>query len=161
VKFQKAVDILEVAVRVERHSVELYVKFFETVRSSRAKELFSLLAAEEEKHLGRVRALLELVADYLPRYGYPGEYELFVDGMAARALDRSAGTVGAPQAGSTPEAITAAMALERGAVSFYTEHLERFQGSVRAGLEELIGDEKEHLEKLEDLLSTYTASRDG
>lgn len=161
VKFEKAVDILEVAVRIERHSVELYVKLFESVRSSRAKELFSLLAAEEEKHLGRTRALLELTADYVPRYGYPGEYELFVDGMARRALDRAPDTDGAPEAGSATEAIAAAIALERGGVSFYSEHLEWFQGNVRAGLEELIGEEKGHLERLEDLLGTYPAAGDG
>jgi rubrerythrin len=161
VKFEKAVDILEVAVRIERHSVELYVKFLETVGSSRAKELFSLLAAEEEKHLGRARALLEQVADYVPRYRYPGEYELFVDGMASRALDLSPGTGGQPEAERAADAIAAAMNLERSVVSFYSEHLEWFQGDVRAGLEELIGEEKGHLEKLADLLGTYSAARDG
>lgn len=157
-KFEKPVDILEVAVRIERHSVAFYVKLFGAVRSSRARELFSFLAAEEEKHLGRVRVLLEMVADYLPRYGYPGEYELFVDGMAQRSLDFPLDTGLPPRAGGAPEAIAAAIALEEGVASFYADHLERFLNSVRVGLEELIEEEKGHREKLEALLDTYSAA---
>ena len=159
-KFEKAVDILEVAVGVERHSVELYVKLFETAASSRAKELFSLLAAEEEKHLGRVRALLELVADYVPRYGYPGEYELFVDGMARRSLRFSLDISRLPQAGSAREAIAAAMTLEKDVAAFYSAHLDWFRNDTRLGLEELIEEETGHLEKLKDLLGTYPAAQE-
>jgi len=157
-KFEKAVDILEVAVRIERHSVELYAKLFETTGSSRARDLFSLLAAAEEKHLGRVRLLLEEIADYAPRYGYPGEYELFVDGMARRSLGFALDIGQAPQSGSAPEAIAAAMALEKGVISFTSDHLDWFQGDTRLALEELIEEEKGHLEKLEDLLGTYSAA---
>lgn len=160
-KFEKAVDILEVAVRIERHSIELYVKLLETAKSSRAKELFSLLAAEEEKHLGRIRLLLEDIADYLPRYRYPGEYELFVDGMAQRSLGFSLDIDRVPQARSAPEAISGAMILEKGVASFYSGHLEWFAGGARAGLEEILDEEKGHLGKLEDLLRTYPAARNG
>ena len=48
-RFEKAVDILEVAVRIERHSVKLR-ETPRRVRPSRGQELFSL--PEEGKHLG-------------------------------------------------------------------------------------------------------------
>jgi len=161
VKFEKAVDILEVAVRIERHSVELYVRLFETVSSPRARELFSLLAAEEEGHLGQVRVLLERVADYLPRYSYPGEYELFVDGMAQRSLGSSLDTDHVSEAWSAPEAIAAATALEKGVIAFYSGLMEWFQGNEKRLLEELVEEEEGHLEKLEDLLGTYSSGPDS
>lgn len=159
-KFEKAVDILEVGVRVERHSVEFYVKLLESVSSARAKDLFSLMAAEEEKHLGRLRTMLEGVADYLPRYLYPGEYELFVDGMAQRSLGFSLDIDHLPQASSAPEAISAAIILEKGVLSFYSGHLDWFGDGTRLGLEEMVEEEKGHLERLQDLLRTYPDARE-
>jgi rubrerythrin len=154
-QFEKAVDILEVAVRIERHSVELYVKLFESVRSSRAKELFSLLAAEEEKHLGRVRILLEKAADYRPQYIYPGEYELFVDGMAQRSLESFLSMDRALTAQTASEAIATGISLEHGVISFYSGLTGWFEGEDRKRIEALIEGEKSHLARLEELQKSY------
>ena len=141
--------------RIERHSVELYARLYESVRSSRAKEIFSRLGAEEEMHLGRFRAMLEEVADYEPRYVYPGEYELYVDGMAQRALesfhdmDRDLGIR------TAREAISVALDLERGKISFYSAAAGEFDGDPKALIGRLIEEERSHLSKLEELLSTY------
>jgi rubrerythrin len=155
VRFKELSDIFEVAVRIERHSVDLYLRLYQTVRSSRAKEVFARLGAEEELHLGRFRAMLEEVADYEPRYVYPGEYELYVDGMAQRALesfhdmDRDLG------ARTAEEAIAVAVDLEKGKISFYSEAAEEFDGDPKALIGRFIEEERSHLSKLEELLSTY------
>ncbi|MFC1656975.1 ferritin family protein [Candidatus Moduliflexota bacterium] len=155
VRFKELSDIFEVAVRIERHSVGLYVRLYQAVHSSRAKEVFARLGAEEEIHLGRFRAMLEEVADYEPSYIYPGEYELYVDGMAQRALesfhdmDRDLGIR------TAEEAIAVAVNLEKGKISFYSEAAEEFDGDPKALIGRLIEEERSHLGKLEELLSTY------
>lgn len=158
-EFRELADLFEVAVRIERHSVELYVKLHEKVRSARAKEAFSILAAEEEKHLGHVRVLLEEAADYTPRYVYPGEYELYVDGLASRVL---APVQAAAQEGgiaSAEEAIALAVTSEEAATAFYESHAGEFEGRRREMVDMLIAEEKEHLSKLWELLQTYPGAR--
>lgn len=161
VKFNEIADIFEVAVRIERHSVELYLNLFRAVRSSRAKELFSILAAAEEKHLGQFRLLLERAAAYVPRYAYPGEYELFVDGMASRTLESFRDPERPLTAPSAVEALGIAMELETGVISFYSGFIGQFAGEDRRRVEELVAEEKEHLALLEELLRTYPEAGEG
>lgn len=158
-KFNEVADIFEVAVRIERHSVEFYVNLFRTVESSRARETFSILAAEEEKHLGRFRVLLENAVKYVPRYCYPGEYELFVDGMAARVLESFHDHAKPMTAATAVEAIRIGMELERGAIAFYRGLVDQFSSVDRVRVEELIAEEVGHLERLAKLMKTYPEGR--
>lgn len=157
-EFRELADLFEVAVRIERHSVNLYVKLHDAVRSSRAREVFSILAAAKEKQLGAVRRLLEETVDYTPHYVYPGEYELFVDGMAARVLESAGPPAGAERISSAEEAIERALTSEKAALSFYGEQLSKFKGRPRRMIEELMAEGKAHRKRLEDLLASYPAS---
>ncbi len=154
-KFNEVADIFEVAVRIERHSVELYLGLFRSVQSSRAKETFSILAAEEEKHLGQFRLLLEKAVSYIPRYVYPGEYELFVDGMASRALESFHDPSRARAAATAVDAIHVGMELEKGVIAFYQGLIDQFGDTDRRQVEELVAEERGHLERLRKLLKTY------
>jgi rubrerythrin len=160
VEMREPADLFEVAVRIERHSVELYVKLHDAVRSSRAKEAFSVLAAEEEKHLGEMRSLLEEAVDYTPRYVYPGEYELYVDGMAARILEPVT-SVTPEEIGSAEEAIRLAVRLEEIAAEFYNSYVGKFDGRRREGIERLVAEERKHRRRLDELLQTYPAASSG
>jgi rubrerythrin len=160
VELRELADLFEVAVRIERHSVELYVKLHAAVRSSRARETFSILAAEEERHLGEIRRLLEDAVDYTPRYVYPGEYEMYVDGMAARLLEPVT-AVATEDIGSAEGAIRLAARLEEIAAEFYGRHLGKFDGRQRERIELLVAEEKEHLQRLDELLQTYPKGRFG
>lgn len=144
-ELRELADLFEVAVRIERHSVELYVKLHDAVRSSRARETFPILAAEEERHPGEIRRLLEDAVDYTPRYVYPGEYEMYVDGMAARLLEPVT-TVEPEDIGSAEGAIRLAVRLEKIAAEYYRSHLGKFGGRRRERIE---------------LLQTYPAARSG
>ena len=86
-KFNNFADVLEVAVRIERQGVDFYNKLSSGMATPQAKDAFAFLAAQEEKHAGVFRQILEKVADYDPRFNYPGEYGLFIEGVASRLLD--------------------------------------------------------------------------
>ena len=63
-EFKRFADVIEVAVRIERQGIQLYQKLRERISSPAVKDVFSFLAAEEEKHLGLFREMLDKVADY-------------------------------------------------------------------------------------------------
>src|SRR3989338_9457020 len=86
VKIEKISDLLEVAIRIERSGMDFYKTLRNNAKDANARDTFSFLAAEEEKHIGVFRKILENVADYAPRLSYPGEYELFLQGIASRSV---------------------------------------------------------------------------
>src|SRR3989338_10996647 len=86
VKIEKISDLLEVAVRIERSGMDFYKALSNNATDPNARDTFSFLAAEEEKHIGVFRKMLDKVADYSPRLNYPGEYELFLQGIANRSV---------------------------------------------------------------------------
>lgn len=150
---EKVEDVLEVAVRIERQATALYLKFSREIASPAARDAFSFLAAEEEKHLGVFRTILESAADYAPRYEYPGEYGLFLDGVAHRILAAALKTPAALQAATLEEAVAVGIDLELGAIVFYGELAGMLDPGQRAPIDEIIRQEKGHLARLRALVA--------
>ncbi len=148
-------DVLEVAVRVERLGIALYKKLHDTVESPQAKSTFSFLAAEEEKHAGTFRKLLEESAPYTPRFEYPGEYGLFLNDYAASIVGK------VEKAGSSMAKVTINEALEMGiefekeTILFYYElKSEGDFGENAETLWKIIDEERSHWRKLVSLKDT-------
>lgn len=142
-------DAIEAAVRIERGGVDLYLKLYEGSSVHAARDVFNFLAAEEEKHIGVFRKLLETSADYAPRYKYPGEYEQYLEGIASRmsgAVEKSALALAA---GSVEDAIKIAVELENMSIDFYSEVKKQFDGASAEIIQQIINEEKGHLAKLE------------
>jgi rubrerythrin len=153
-KLQNITDILEVAVRIERNGVEFYKKLYDATKSSEAKEVFSFLAAEEEKHVGIFREMLDEIESYSPRLKYPGEYELYLDGIAARAVAVYQEAMDALSAGDFYQAINIGIDLEMESIVFYAELKERLGTEPTKMLDAVIQEEKSHLSKLEGIRYT-------
>ncbi|MGV8118774.1 MAG: ferritin family protein [Candidatus Xenobiia bacterium LiM19] len=153
--FKDFSDVLEVAVRVERLGIELYKKLYDTVESPHAKSTFSFLAAEEEKHAGTFRKLLEENASYTPRFEYPGEYGRFLNDYAASIVGK------VEKAGSLMAKITINEALEMGiefekeSILFYYELKSEgdFDKNTET-LQKIIDEERSHWRKLISLKDT-------
>lgn len=150
---EKVSDVLEVAVRIERHAVALYRQLSRAAPSPQAREVFSYLAAEEEKHLGVFRGILDRSAGYVPRYAYPGEYELFLDAVAHHTLAGVARPAEAIAAATLEEAVRAGIDLEMGAIVFYGELASLFADEERGPIDEVIRQEKGHLAKLSAIVA--------
>jgi rubrerythrin len=149
-KLEKISDCLEVAIRIERNGLDFYKDLSQSVQNSQARDTFSFLAAAEEKHLGVFRKMLEEVADYAPRLNYPGEYELYLEGVASRAVftpdkmqDKKISSVK-----DISEAIALAMDFETASILFYNELLNNFEKINKKYVSEIIDEEKGHFAKL-------------
>jgi rubrerythrin len=148
--FRNIIDVLEVAVRIERLGTEFYKKLYESVGAPQAKTVFSMLAAEEEKHLGTFRKMLEEAADYQPRYDYPGEYGLFLNQCAASLLERAERSIAGSPATTEEEALQKGLDFEKESVMYYLElRSEGDFGRKHAHLiDEIIAEEHSHWKKL-------------
>jgi rubrerythrin len=146
-------DVIEAAVRIERSGVDLYLKLYEGSSVPAARDVFNFLAAEEEKHIGVFRKLLEDSADYAPRFKYPGEYEQYLEGIASRMTDAVEKSARAVEAGNIEDAIKIAMELENMSIDFYSDVKKQFEGANAEIVQRIINEEKGHLAKLESIKS--------
>ena len=150
-KLKKISDVLEVAIRIERNGVNFFNKLYSLVKSPEARDVFSFLAAEEEKHIGVCRKLLDKVADYNPRFEYPGEYELFLDGIAYRAVGTFNKIEEAISTEDASGAINLGIDLEMESILFYSELLKQFKDAEKKHIRRVINEEKSHLSKLKSI----------
>lgn len=147
--FYDITDVVEAAVRIERGGVDLYLKLYESSASPKARDVFNFLAAEEEKHAGIFRKLLESVAEYSPRYNYPGEYGQYLDGIASRMADAVKRGAAALDVKNQGDAIKVAMELEKMSIEFYADVKKQFEGDNAETVQKIINEEKGHLARLE------------
>ncbi len=149
--FKKVEDIVEVAVRLERKGTDFYNQLHDKVESPALKDVFSFLAAEEEKHAGTFRTILDRIADYQPRYKYPGEYELFLSGIASSILEKAGKAARALSSGKADLALDAGIELEKESILFYSELLKEFKAKDQKIIQRIINEERLHWKKLSSL----------
>ncbi len=151
--FKDFADVIEVAIRIEREGIELYKKLYEMISSVEAKPVFSYLAAEEEKHAGVFRTMLETVADYTPRYDYPGEYGAFLNGVAADLTEKIKKNLKKMPATNASQAIDVGIELEKETILFYLELKSdgKLTPEQEKILEKVINEERSHWRKLLEL----------
>lgn len=150
-KIKNYIDIFEVAIRIERNGINFYNKLYETVNSSDLKELFSILAAQREKHIGFFREILDNTADYVPRFKYPGEYELFLDHVSRRVLDSFKKIKRKQRVMNQKEALDLAIRFEIELIGFYSELYNNFEGDEKNRIECIVNIEKSHFSKLKNI----------
>lgn len=147
--FKEFVDVLEVAVRIERKGMELYKRLYDTVKSPEAKGAFAVLAAEEERHAGTFRTMLEKIADYTPRYDYPGEYGKFLNEYAADILENAEKEFARIDPADFNAALDMGIMMEKETILFYLEIKEEGIGKEYAEvLQQIIREERSHWKKL-------------
>jgi rubrerythrin len=143
-EFKRAVDALEAAIRIERKGVEFYNKLSSAAKSPQAKDAFSFLAAEEERHLGVFRDMLEKAADYQPRYNYPGEYGMFIESAASGIFEKAQKAEGFLAAQDINASIEAGIEIEKETIAFYSEIMEQFDSGNKQLLQGVIKEEESH-----------------
>jgi rubrerythrin len=146
-------DVFEVAVRIERNSVRFYTELAEKSSGNTARDAFSVLAAEEEKHLGVFRAMLEKAVDYVPRFKYPGRYEAYLRDEAFIAVPSIKAAEGALSAKDLAGVLGVAVKLETETIRFYTDLLAEFADTQKQAIESIINEEKSHLKRLDEFKS--------
>lgn len=149
-KFKNFSDVLEVAVRIERHGADFYNKLSSGLVTPPAKDVFSFLATQEEKHAGVFRKILEKVADYAPRFNYPGEYGLFIEEVASSLLDKIEKAMVSLPTGNENEILDIGIEFEKETILFYQEikYESKLSQKEDKVLQKVIDGERSHWQKL-------------
>lgn len=153
-QISKVEDVLEIAIRLERNGVDFYLFLKENTKSPKAKDVFSYLAAEEEKHIGTFRQILDKIADYPPRYSYPGEYELYLQAIADFSIfnDENIKEEMIQEPIDTNKSLRLGIEMEKQSILLYTEVLKTIPEEHHKIINEVIDEEKQHLAKLASLV---------
>jgi len=148
-ELKKVEDMLEVAIRIERGGIEFYNLLLSMISDPEIKDTMSILAAEEEKHLGTFRDMLDNLADYKPRYKYPGEFESFISGAAERVIDGANRADEFLKANDVNQALNLAISVEMDTILFYRELAHQFESEEsQKAIQSIISEERNHWGRL-------------
>ena len=148
----KAGDVYEIAVQIERNGEKLYRHAIGVTDDSKMKDIFTVLADEEVKHLRLFEGLGKQVEHYQPPETYDGEYCSYVRSYAE-------GLIFSPEKmekelakiKSAGDAIEFGIQREIESILYYLETRNFVPEKQRADIDKIIDEERKHYLKLVDL----------
>lgn len=152
-KLAALLEPLQTAIELERQGMKFFRQAAASTKGEVARRTFHFLAAEEEKHVERIKQFYQTLAENglesLPKE-FPGNadarMEEFKKSLAELSRTITASTTDA-------EAYETALAFENGAEKFYTEELEKADNTrVKNFYQWLIGEEEMHSRLLNSCL---------
>jgi len=152
-----ASEIVELGVQIEINGRDFYSVLAKKARDKKAKEIFSFLAGEEEKHIERFREILKGFHEYEPKEAYPEEYFSYMNALAGEYIftKGNKGKEIAEKTKDEKEAIELGISFEKDSVKFYDGMKKIVPDKDQSIIDKLIQEEKNHVKKLEELWSLY------
>jgi len=149
----RASEVLKIAVRIEKNGLAFYTEVKNKTKSFPVKEVFDYLAKEEVKHERTFEAMLDRTPDEASAESYPGESDMYLRAIAGENVFTQADAMKqlVAKAASDKEAIDLAIRFEKDSIIFFNE-IKKFVPVLDGEIvEQVIGQEREHLVKLLDL----------
>lgn len=144
-------EAYRIARKMEEDGVYYYSRMKEEVLKPEIREVLEMLIKDERKHVGLFEKRVEELAH---KHNVLDEGETLADIVDSKVMDILKDPKLVAEILCNPqEALKLGVSVERRSISFYNEILQNTQDKTgRAAIEELIGEEKEHLDKLQALL---------
>ncbi|MDD4980185.1 MAG: ferritin family protein [Candidatus Omnitrophica bacterium] len=148
-----ASEILEIGIQIERNGRDFYGVLTGEAKNPKSRKMFEYLSAEEEKHALIFQKMLDAIQKYEPTEAYPGEYFAYMRALAAENVFTQAvkGKEMAAKVKSDKEAINIGIGVEKDSIIFYEGMKKIVPEYDQTIVDEVIAQEKDHLEKLLDL----------
>jgi len=153
----EAREIVGIAIKIEENGEEFYSRLATVTKHLKVKETFEFLAGEERKHRNSFREIQQRLGEYKPAYeSYPGEYLNYVKALAEENIftKERAGQLLLKKPKAPTAALDTAIGLEKDSILFYNEMKNFVLESEHKPINEIIGQEKEHLRKLSEIKRT-------
>ena len=145
-----ATEIVELGVQIEKNGYQFYTILTKSAANDQAAEIFRFLAGEEEKHIATFREILNTVKRYEPQELYPDEYFAYLHELASEhvftQVDKGAEI--AKTITDDNEAIEVALKFENDSIRFFEAMKKVVLKDEHKLINQLIKQEKEHIEKL-------------
>ena len=144
---------VDVAIRLEQIGRDFYRDCLDSVSDPDLMDVFSFLAAEEEKHLGIYRQLLDSISEpgSYQQVELPGEYGAYVDMLASEI----AWWLSPDEQSGSAEALKAAMNFEKNTLLMYMEMKELFTGRDADIIEKICKEEKKHITMIGQYMKSH------
>ncbi|MDP8259019.1 MAG: ferritin family protein [Candidatus Aadella gelida] len=143
-------EIVELAMQIEKNGKEFYNTLNEEWSSPAIGGIFEYLAGQEEKHIEMFSKIFDGVCGHDPEEAYPEEYDAYMRALAGQYVftEKNKGEMIAKGVKSLEEGIDLAIGFEKDSILFY-EEVKKNVPEISANLvEDIISEEKIHLEKL-------------
>jgi rubrerythrin len=135
------------AITLEQRGRDFYRHSYEHLADAKLKTLFSFLAAEEEKHLGTYRRLLDTVSKgAVQQIKLVGEYGRFIDMLCSEISDH----LSVSDDKSFSDYIEMALTLEKNTLLAFNEIKTLLDGEGKEAIEKICDEEKNHIVKILD-----------
>ena len=143
-------EIIEIGIQIEENGRDFYNALVEKSKDEKTKELFQLLASEEEKHIAAFGKVLDSVQKYEPPEAYPGEYFAYMNALASQHVftQENKGAEIARKIAADKEAVELGIKFEMDSIVFYEGMKKVVPEYDQKVVEELIKQEQTHLVKL-------------
>jgi rubrerythrin len=146
-------ELVDIAIRIEKNGAQLYKKLAEQTEFATVKNAFNALANEEKKHIASFDRIQEIIGSADHPEAYPGEYSQYLQALADENvfakedvyLDLAGKVV------TIEEALELAIMFEKETLIFLHGIVDALQKDDFPVLNELVLQEKEHLQKLAEI----------
>lgn len=146
-------DMLEIAVNIERNGEAFYQAAMKAARENSTKAAFDFLAGEERKHLRTFQSILTSLPPQPLSETYSGEYALYVKSLSDNQVfkdDKTARSMAA-KAANDAEVVHLALSAERDSLLFYWEMKSLLRQDELPIIDRIMDEERGHVRRLSEL----------
>lgn len=145
-----ASEIVGLGVAIERNGFDFYQTLLKQSKNQKAKEVFEYLAKQEEKHIHVFEALLEKLSGNQPQEMISDDYFAYMNSLASDYVftRKNTGAELAKEAVSEGQAIDLGIGFEKDSILFYDGMKQIVSAAGRDVINQLIAQEKNHLQQL-------------
>ncbi|MGB9594914.1 MAG: ferritin-like domain-containing protein [Candidatus Poribacteria bacterium] len=149
-----AQEIIEIAIEIEKNGKEFYQIMADSSSTVPLRNLFNYLSAEEDKHRQKFEEILKSAGGYqISEVYYATEYMGYMKAIAdERVFTKDISYIDlARQLTSPKQAIDIAISFEKDSIIFLHEMRDMFSQSEKGAIEQLLAEERLHIQKLAEL----------
>lgn len=145
-------EVVEIGIQIEKNGRDFYNALCEKIKDDSARNIFKFLAGEEEKHIIAFQNILDGLNKNEPAESYPGEYFAYMQSLASQYIftQQDKGREIAKAIKDKAEAVDKGIGFEKDSIVFYTGMKKVVPDYDHKIIDELIGQEQDHLKKLLD-----------
>ena len=148
-------EIIEVATRLEESGEAFYAAAAEKASTAGIKGLFEELASQERKHRRAFQQMGRGVVELALTHDQWTQFQAYVDALFQQSFfatqDSALNRV--LEAHDERDILRAALGFEKETILFFYELREAVPGAGQQTVEQIIRDEKRHIQRLADMLS--------
>jgi rubrerythrin len=145
-----ATDIIEIAIELEKNGRFFYENFARKTKDKTLAKFFNDMAEEEARHESDFKVILSRVMNNADCGTYPQEYFAYLNAIAGGYLfkDNDVFRERTAAIGTEKDAVDFSLGIEKDSILLYEEMKKIVPDKDRPLIEEIIKQERSHVEKL-------------